>query len=641
MIRSNPTLARLEDPGEIDDLVREIQDADAARSEWVTNQKLLTEQRFGIGAGKKTFPWPGASDIRIPTQDKAIRRWKPKILSLVYDAQPVAYFRALDPSDVEAARSVEQFYDWLFRTRMESTLEEICYLADSIAHRGFGLLQVAWDYRVEDETRVLEVADFWPDGVGDISDDEIARVLVAEYEIDPGPQLEEMISEIRSGAEKLSFTYRTKVKDCPRIISRDPLDVIVPVGATCVEDAEWICVRQIMTPRQLRALAQSGFFEASRVESALEGARTAQRSPLEQSLAKAEGVYTEASTLKEIEVWEVYHWDTEKQRRRVVTWLEATSRAVLSSRPYSFPFHRWPFVKFDHEKTARRWYSSRGISRMLSPIARSINRLHNSRLDAIAIQLAPCFKYRSLSGVIPRAFEFAPGKMLPVSDLQDLEPLQHDLRNIPLYTQEEYQARQYAEDYAGIYDSSLMNPLRPTERRTATEVAYVADQVQGAFSLDAKLFQRAMGQVHQMVWQLWYEFGEEAVYYRVLNEEQPRLFKKSEVARDYDIVPAGTPASTNKALELARAREALQFFAADQSGVIDKAELFRWYLGLLDWALAKRVIRGPEELQAQQILMRAANEIASGNLQAILGEAAAAGQALVRGAAMPAAPPIS
>lgn len=657
VVRTNPVAVSYGDVDRSEErikkLISEINLADESRRDWLANQRKLTQQRLGIKDDKRSGPWPGASDVRIPTQDKAIRRWKPKILSLVFDVNPVAYFRAEEPNDVEAARNVEMFYDWLFKTEMEESIEECCYLADLIAHRGYAFLHLSWDYRTEDESRVLDVAGLFPQGIDQVGDDAIAQVLAGEYELGADEITPELLADIRAN-DRVTLFYQTVVADRPRVTARDPVQVVAPSRCADVANAPWLCVQHIFDLATLRSWARDERLEATQVERVaahVEGVAVAQskgalgaedaREDEERALDKQEGISDLHEDPYNVEVWEVYAWTEEPERRRVVYWLHPASGVVLAAHPYCLPFHAWPLVKFDHEKTFRRWNAPRGISRMLSPLARTVDRLHNARLDAIAIQLAPVFKWKAPAGAPPRSFRFAPGQIIPVTELSDVEPLAQDLRNIPLYTAEEYQTRQYAEDYAGIYDSSLMSTQNPNERRTATEVNYVAEQMQGSFSLDAKLFQMSMARVHTMVWQLWYEFGRPEVYFRVLNEEQPKLFKKSEVAAKYDIIPVGTPANTNKAIELSRAREAMQFFAVDESGVVDKGELFKWYLGLLDWLLAKRVIRGPQEQQASQILMGAANEVASGNLQQMLGVAMSAQATAAAGGAVPGAPPLS
>lgn len=626
----------------------EIDEADDARQEWINNQRKLTEQRFGIKIGRRTVPFPGASDIRVPTQDKAIRRWKPKILSLVFDSEPVAYFRANEPGDVPAARIAEQYFDWYLKYHMEESLDEVCLLADLIAHRGFAFVQVSWDYRTEDETRVVDVGSLWPDGVEGLSPDEIVQMLVSEYDLDPGEIDPRMVDEILGGAERVVIYYRTTVADRARLTARDPVQVIAPARATDLENARFVAIQHTVDVPTLRQWVRDQKLQAAAVEDVVDHIQTqpgdspsaeqnrfAERSTLD----SFEGITQAYEDPESVRIWEIYTWSDRPERRRIVIWYHPASRTVLSSYPYPYPFHCWPLVRFDFERSLRRWSGSRGLTRMLSPLARSVDRLHNARLDAISVQLAPTFKWRAPSGMPPRAFQWGPGRVFPVTELSDFEAVQVDTSNLTAYTQEEYQTRQYAEDYAGLFDSSLMSPLRPQERRTATEVQLVAQTMQGSFSLDAKLFQKSMSCVYRLIWDLFLEFGPPNLFYRVQNEEMPLTLRKSDISYNFDIIPAGTPANTHRLLELAQIKEAMQFFMQDESGVIDRAELFRRYLELLNWNLSRRIINSPEEQRHNQILMQAAEQVASGQLQESMLQAQAAQTARVQGLMAPGAVP--
>lgn len=101
--------------------------------------------------------------------------------------------------------------------------------------------------------------------------------------------------------------------------------------------------------------------------------------------------------------------------------------------------------------------------------------------------------------------------------------------------------------------------------------------------------------VHRQLWQLWLDFGPDQEYFRVIGEEIPEQITKEEINKEFDITPAGTPANTNKALALARARELMQVFAPDQTGLIDKERLYRYYIELLDRKLAKQAVRSFED----------------------------------------------
>jgi hypothetical protein len=140
-------------------------------------------------------------------------------------------------------------------------------------------------------------------------------------------------------------------------------------------------------------------------------------------------------------------------------------------------------------------------------------------------------------------------------------------------------------------------------------VEAITSQISTIFGGDAALFQTGMTKVHTQLWRLWQEFGPEEEYMRVAGNSEPIKITKEEIDDDYDIVPSGTPANTSQALNLARAREMLQIFAADQTGIIDKHELYKYYVDLMDSNLSKIMIRSPEETAAMQQVMAAAQQL--------------------------------
>src|SRR6059036_21853 len=90
-----------------------IRFAEQDRAQWIEKQRILIEQRRGIRR-PKNIPWVGANNDVWPLTDGIIRRWKPGIVSLILDADPVAYFFANKPQDIQAARDAQAFFHWQF-----------------------------------------------------------------------------------------------------------------------------------------------------------------------------------------------------------------------------------------------------------------------------------------------------------------------------------------------------------------------------------------------------------------------------------------------------------------------------------------------------------------------------------------------
>ncbi len=323
---------------------------------------------------------------------------------------------------------------------------------------------------------------------------------------------------------------------------------------------------------------------------------------LDPSMSSEEGVTN---------VWEVYCFldiNGDKLLERVVMWYHPDTKTVLALYPYPYPFEEWPIVRFQFEHNSKRPYEARGVAELTAVFQANVNKLHNARLDAIQITLAPMFQMRTASGEVNRNIQFRPGAIIPVQQVGDIAPLQVDTKPIIQLMQEENLTKGLAEQYIGIFDPSVM-AQNAVERRTATEVEAVMQQTQAVFGQDAALFQDAMAKVHKQLWHLCLEFDRQEVFFRVTGEEEPKLAKKHEIAYDYDIVPAGTPANTSKQLAMARARESMQLFFPDQTGLINKYELYKSYFDVLDRNLGKIVLRSPEQAQAIQMIMQTVQQI--------------------------------
>src|SRR5690606_14970569 len=152
-----------------------------------------------------------------------------------------------------------EFYHWLFKLEMDA-LEPIAYLVDHILHRGFGFIQVGWDYRTEYECRTVDVmgllrklgvdpAQLNPNDFG-----ALAEIIAEEYEVpiqDPRARraLERAMEGIRQGTPFVKLAFRKVVSDKPAIWERDPIQILLPSRATDIANAEWIIVQHVFSLR--------------------------------------------------------------------------------------------------------------------------------------------------------------------------------------------------------------------------------------------------------------------------------------------------------------------------------------------------------------------------------------------------------
>ena len=99
------------------------------------------------------------------------------------------------------------------------------------------------------------------------------------------------------------------------------------------------------------------------------------------------------------------------------------------------------------------------------------------------------------------------------------------------------------------------------------------------------------------------------MFVRIQNEQNPIQIKKSEIGKNFDIRASGTPANTNKSLQLQNLERIMQLAlspAVLNSGVFDVNELLRLWTRIIDISLADRVVRSPEDSNAVQTILQAA-----------------------------------
>lgn len=639
---------------QVSDLHQRIESADRAREPWMSKQRRLLEQRRGVRR-KTNFPWPGAANDSWPITDSVIRRWKPPIIRLVLSSDPVAYFHANTPDDVEPAQVAQDYYHWKFH-KIPQVHKTVFSIADNIAQYGVAYTRQGWEYRTDKSCRIVKVETLFPGGVeaaldqfnqqsaqvaaeqgqpppqGMSPEEFVKTVLVEEYQLDEeteGDMIERAVANIMQGASFVKLYFEEVVADRPSFKVLNPMHVIRPPRGTEVSEDEFLVVLHEMSKDEILRSAHDGIFmreAAAMVVEKMESEAkdhtgipgesgslvSSQRFYIEQIQDTADGVEpTSGSGPRKDTLWEIFvrlDIDGDGLKERTVVWYHPSSKTILSAINYPFPFKEWPIVEFPFEYNDNRPYSARGIPEFLNAHQKVATRMHNARLDSVAVTLAPMYQAKTTAGNFLRTMKFRPGLIIPVQNVGDIQPVQTDVKPLQFLLQEENLTRSQAEQYIGIFDPGVFASDK-NERRTATEVEAVTGQSDNVFSQDAILFQRAMAQVHRQLWLLILEFGPEEEYFRVTGEQQPRLARRAELDRDFDIAPAGTPESTSKTIAIRNAQQALQLATQDQSGVLDLAAIYTHYLNLLDRNLSKLAVRSTQEQILFQQLVQGVQQL--------------------------------
>lgn len=646
---------RLDMDTQVRRLHRRIEEADRAREPWLDKQRKLWESRLGVRR-RTNFPWPGAANESWPLVDSVFRRWRPAMIRLVLASDPVAYFSATEPQDLEGAATAQLYYHWKFN-EIPDVHKTVFELVDKIGQYGTCFTLQGWEYKTDKAVRLVRSDSLFPGGVeasynafveGLASDaaasgqeappapspaEFVSAVLQEQYRLDPGvdgDQLAAATQGILAGQPVVRLLYEEVVADRPSWKVLDPLKVIRTPRGTEVSTDDFVAVVHDMTPDALRRMVRDGHLQPGPVEEVLErrgrlmsqdelsfhadrglSQSSGSREMIQQILDTADGI-SDAEALSPMKetIWQIFtklDTDGDGLLERVVLWYHPVSKTLLAANDYVFPFREWPVVEFNFEYTSARPFSARGIPEHLYAHQKIRNRMHNARLDAVAITLSPMFTARTTVGSALRNIRPRPGLIIPVSQVGDIAPLNTDTRPLQFLLQEENVTAQQAEQYIGIFDPSVLAQNTP-ERRTATEVAAVTGVADTVFSADAILFQRSMAKVHRQLWQLIMEFGPDEEFFRVTGEQVPRTALRADLNRNFDIAPAGTPETTSRAVALQNAGRALELALQDQAGILKLDAVYRHYFDLLDRNLSKLVVRSDQELQLMQALQGALNE---------------------------------
>jgi len=620
-------------------LTKRIDKDDSARQEWAGKIQDIERQLRGKEP-RNNKPWPHATEISIPLTKKLLRRWLPVIYNLVAYADPVCHFKANDAQAASFNAKVEDFFTWLVRDYMDETLTEVQFLCYDIGAKGMGYLGVGWDYRTELESRVVPVDNIFPQGLPqDLG--QIVQALQQQYEIEqPTKELLAVAQKIAQGAKFVRISYRKVITDKPQIVRHDPLYVIVPPESGAAHEAEYVCLAHEFTASELRQRALDGFFDKTAVEKLIEAAgKTAEGnekrrfdqvagSNAQRDKQNMAGVSTDRDG-KPFKVYQVYcklDYNGDGIDERCVLWYSPLGAIRLALSPFVFSFPYWPVFRFDYEKVDRRPYLSQGMGEQLQALQSHYTKQFRATDDAIDIQLAPVFQLRSSSKFQPRTIKWGPGKFIPVTEIGDVAPVEKSPFNLYQYVQNRGETKSFAEEMVGSIDAALASTGKSLERRTAFEVQAVSGQIEAVQGMDSAIFQQTMAKVFQCVWQLWMDLGPDVVYYNVVKEPFPQLFRKSEHNYKFQLTPAGTPGNTNRQAELGRTLNIVQILAPTPAG-----QMLNWQFiaeriaGLLDQRLAKQIILPPPQQQAQGLLQQAAAQLTQGNYDDILGMASAGG----------------
>lgn len=187
------------------------------------------------------------------------------------------------------------------------------------------------------------------------------------------------------------------------------------------------------------------------------------------------------------------------------------------------------------------------ICRLISDMDEEITTLHNQRIDNTTFGNIPCFKALEGSKIALDKTELYPGKIFPMSDPNDLTPmnLAQPMRDT---TPEEDRLMQYIQLRTGVNELNLGR--MPAGEKTAYEVE--AALAEGSVKM-RKFVKMGISWLTSIGWQfigLMKEFMDGEDYTRITGEDFfLDAMEWQDIWKQFDLIPAGNSTSSNRELE--------------------------------------------------------------------------------------------
>jgi hypothetical protein len=651
----------------ISDIVRDTRQDETARAQWLNKQEQFYRQRYCLEWRNPTFPWPNSSDVVLPLTDMIVERLKASY-SALFKQTPLVSFEpaSFGQAEVEKANKAGMFFDYTLNFMVNDFRRQKDLLIDSILQTGIGVAKVYWHDETISNTDKIRREDL-PMRFKAImpirgKDSEIAATIESisaamrgeqaapltvkefnkylkeplpgqsmnirefiaeEFKLDPEDRVErksldKLVQLIRGDVEIVKIKTRNVAKCAPRMVAVDPRDVIVPPYTDCIEDAARIAHRMYFTEHEVRQRGADGVWNQEAVDEMLEAGPTNRISAYEyqsgyNSITKdlREGIL-QAQEQQLYEVWEHYCYydhDGDGLDEKVVITLAPHSKSILKARELPYKHNQWPFVGFPFELNETGFFSHRGVPERTRDFQMEITALHRGKLNRLMQETAQTWKVRAGSHLTAGVLRSAPGQMIPVQRMDDIQELQISSKSMN-FQEEENVLRSWVEQYMSSTDFALNAPTSASQdSRTAREISALQTTKEAQMGIRLGVFIDGLKRVYGQMWDLWQQFGDRNLIFRTSGGD---VFKatRDEIMGNYDIIPNVPVGAYDPALQAQIDQNLLMLMAQVVKPILDQDGRFKVDLGQqalelfqrMDYRKARRIIipRSPEEMQAME-----------------------------------------
>ena len=428
----------------------------------------------------KTFPWPGASNLEIPTIATAVESVHSRIMNSIFGPKDVWSAVVRSPDWEPIAEDLSRWINWVGKEVLNLKPIVSRWVLSTVKF-GTGILRENW---VHSQKRITSK------GVS-------GGTQTAQIDTHFGPML-------------------TTVPLTDFIVSNDA------IYSGDIQNCEWTMERQLYTYKQLKALETSGIFQ--NVDALKDDTRTLS-SDMEEEVSKNVGI--SVSEYKDYELWEAYcSYDIDNDgfpEELCIVFDPKTLKVVQAKLNDSYSQER-PYQIIRYMIRDNSFYGI-GICQMLDPIQTEISSIHNRRLDNAT--LANSSTFTRVRGSKTGPLEWYPGAVWDVGAQGDIQEVQMGHAHVTLLP-EELNSGAIGEKRTGVNDYTVGRESAAIgSRATATSTLALIKEGNVRFKAVIDEVRDALtGVAHQTIQLYQQNVGEAQIYYEMFSPKNQGLMRK-------------------------------------------------------------------------------------------------------------------
>ena len=546
---------------------------------WRHNQDQWHKQRMRIKK-KKVFPYDGCSNLKMPTDERQIRKKKAKLANRIFGIRPIVQAVPPPSGRVEVAHKIEKFLDHLICDVMGFYPKALMWL-DKMLEGGFSLAKVYWRTEVTrrqetfgiDDMSVQDAAMMFSHGT---DPDMILKEIIKRLDIDLHPSIadeneqtvKDAIVKLYQGAEEVTIDVQDIVYNAPDAVIPDTSRIIVPVESSLDPDrCEWICHDLTIPYREFLARTERGYKNIDKVSGLL--TRSIDPNfPLEETKRFREGI-VRYQTTGGVRLWEVYGWEklteSDTSQRKCIMTFAPDFNVTLRRISLDLLDGQFPFSRINNEVTDDRWYSPRGVPEIISDIVKEIDVQKNQRIDSQTSRNAPIYMYRV--GIVNPNIKLRPNKGIPVPAgvpfAEAFQMMNNTNLNAEFSSNDEIQKlNAEVEELLGEINFTLQSQINKRQPRTGVEVNAQVQSGMPSANMEGDVVADGFNDFVQKVFALWCKYGDDNYEFQYFGPTAQGQFESIKLTKEelqgHIITIRGNDANTNPQTRLDKAQAIAQ-----------------------------------------------------------------------------------